>query len=83
MELGYNRLGNFSFRARRIMVGVALVPCLLSGMNVYLGWHLLGGFDNAVLGGCLILLFLVMRYLGPTMQEIREYREAARNKGSD
>ena len=78
MELGENRLGNFSFHARRVIVGIALLPCLLSVINLYLKWGLFGHLDTAAVAVCFIALFLVMRYLGPTVREVKKHREAIR-----
>ena len=82
MKLGDNRLGHLSFQTRRALVGIALLPCLLSVANVYLGWNLFGRFDKQVLVACFILLLLVMRYLGPTVDQVKKYREAARARKS-
>jgi hypothetical protein len=46
MELGENRLGNFSFGVRRIFLGCALLPCLLTLANHCFEWGLFGRFDR-------------------------------------
>lgn len=75
MELGGTRLGKFSLAAGRAFVGGASVPCAVSVVNHYLGWGLFGRDDRWSIGLSFVLLFLVMRYLGPTMQQLREYRQ--------
>ena len=59
MEIEGKRLGNFSLTARRGFAGLAL----------------LGSQDRWSIAASGVLMFLVMRYLGPTVRQIREYRE--------
>jgi hypothetical protein len=79
MELAGNRLGKFSLQTRRAFVGCALAPCIVTVANYYLGWGLFGRFDRGLIVVSFVVLFLVMRYLGPTVQELREYREKRRS----
>ena len=79
MDLTGRRLGDFSLKARRLFVGLALIPFLLSVLNHYLQWHLVGRFDNVAVAVASVVLFLVMRYLGPTVEELKRYREAERS----
>lgn len=81
MELGGNRWGKFSLTTRRVFVGSALVPCVVTVANHYFGWRLFGGDDRWSISASFILLFLVMRYLGPTVKQLREYRESGRSGG--
>ena len=78
MQLGKNRLGAFSFQVRRVFVGCALVPCILSVLNYYFKWQLFGKSTRWSIAASFVLLFLVMRYLGPTVEEVRKYRDAQR-----
>jgi hypothetical protein len=78
MELGGNRLGNFSFGIRRVFVGCALLLCILAVVNYYLEWGLFGRFSRWAIAASFVSLFLVMRYLGPTVQEVRDYRSKAK-----
>jgi len=78
MELGRDRLGKFSLTTRRVFVGCALVPCVVTVANHYFGWGLFGWEDRWSIAASFVLLFLVMRYLGPTVQQLREYRESRR-----
>lgn len=80
IELGRDRLGKFSFQVRRLFVGLACVPCILALANHYFEWGLFGKFERYSIGISFVLGFLVMRYLGPTMQEMREYRDAKRRQ---
>lgn len=67
MELGGRRLGQFSTTTRRWFVGVALIPYTFAMLNDFCQWHLFGRFDKAVMPVSILLLFLVLRYLGPTI----------------
>jgi hypothetical protein len=78
MELGTNRLGNFSFNARRAFLAIALVPFLLSLANLFLEWHWFGQYDKQIVVGCSVVGFLVLRYLGPTVSDAKKYRDAKR-----
>jgi hypothetical protein len=75
MDIEGKRLGNFSLTTRRGFVGLALIPCAASVANHYFGWGLLGSQDSWSIAASFVLMFLVMRYLGPTVRQIREYRE--------
>ena len=75
MEIEGKRLGNFSLTARRGFAGLALVPAAVSVANHYFEWGLLGSQDRWSIAASGVLMFLVMRYLGPTVRQIREYRE--------
>lgn len=81
MELGGTRLGKFSLTARRAFVGCAIVPCAVAVANHYLGWGLFGRDDRWSIAAAFVLLFLVMRYLGPTVQQLREYRQSGQAGG--
>lgn len=81
MDLAGKRLGKFSLRTRRILVGCALAPCVLTVANYYLGWGLLGKWSRSSIAVSFVALFLVMRFLGPTVQQLREYRERGRLTG--
>ncbi len=79
MDIGGKRLGKFSLTARRALVGCALLPCAVTVANHYFGWGLFGRDDNWSIAASFVLLLLVMRYLGPTVQQLREYRESGRS----
>jgi len=80
MELFSNhRIGVFSLRARRLFVGLALAPCGIAVANIYLRWGLFGAYERHAVAAAFVVLYLVMRYLGPTMAELRERREGIRS----
>jgi hypothetical protein len=82
MELAGKRLGKFSLQTRRAFVGCALAPCIVTVANYYLGWGLFGRSERWLIAVSFVVLFLVMRYLGPTVQELREYRDKKRSAAS-
>jgi len=80
VQLGEDRLGRFSFQMRRVFVGCALLPCVMTVAGYYLRWGLFGGFGRWAIAASFVLLFLVMRHLGPTVQEVQDYRNNRRAK---
>jgi len=68
-----------SFNKKRLIVAIALLPCLLCVVNYFLDLQIFGQFAKQALIASFIVLFLVMRYLGPTLREIEEYRDAKRS----
>ena len=65
MRIEGRRLGNFSYRTRRAVEIVFTIPCFVSGANLLFGWEYFGGRDNAVFAISVVILFLVMRFIGP------------------
>ena len=80
MELGEGRVGNFSFNTRRLFVAAGLVPFLLSIANFYLDLGLFGHFGKKAIAAAGVVLFLVLRYLGPTVEDTKRHRNARRGK---
>lgn len=78
MKLGDDRLGNMSFNARRTIVALSLLPFSLVVANLYFEWHWFGKFDKRAVLVCAVVLFLVLRYLGPTVRDAQDYRAAKR-----
>jgi hypothetical protein len=75
-------LANLTFNNKRLIVGVALLPCLFCVVNYYLNFGIFGRFGKQVLVASFIALYLVMQFIGPTVDEVRAYR-AARRAGRD
>jgi len=76
MDLPGNRLGNFSMNARRAMVGFASIPFFFAIANYQFEWGFLEGHQKDAIAASAVALFLVIRYLGPTIQDIRNMRNA-------
>jgi len=69
-----NRLGNsHSTRDGRLCVYARAMPPERGRITTLMG--LFGKFERYSIGVSFVLAFLVMRYLGPTMQEIQDHRE--------
>lgn len=66
----------FSFTQRRIGAGILLFAALICVGNYYLEWDLFGPFGKQVIIGLFVLIFAYLSYVGSSLQEIREYREA-------
>lgn len=66
-------MAKLSFTARRVLSGAALALLLLSLVN-YRFFHLLGQFDKDALIASSVLLGVCVLFIGPTLQEQREYR---------
>jgi hypothetical protein len=79
-ELGRDRLGNFSFRTRRWIAGCAAFPFLLALASHFFQWGLFGAADNWAMALSAVVLFLAIRYLGPTGQQYEDYRRSRRGK---
>jgi hypothetical protein len=79
MKLGDDRLGNLSFNTRRVLVVLGLLPFLVATASWYFNLHWFGRFDKDVALGCAVALFLVLRYLGPTVRDAQAYRDAKRS----
>ena len=69
------RMKRLSLDSKRAIVGIAMVPLIVCGLNSLFRWHLFGSFDKGALVLSAVVLVLVMRYLGPTIQEMRDYRD--------
>lgn len=78
MELEGKRLGNFSFNTRRVIAGCVLVLCIVTVADYYLGWGLFGRFGRWAIAASFVLVVFVLRYIAPTVQEVRDYRAKAR-----
>ena len=60
---------------------MSLMPWLLSIANDALEWGLLGQYRRIAVAITSSVLFLTMRYLGPTVEDVRAYRDRDRSKG--
>jgi len=76
-------MGKLSINGKRIVVGIASLPPLFCLINYFGGLHIFGRFDEKVLIGAFVLAAVIAHFFGPTVQEIRDYRDAKRAmKGS-
>lgn len=68
-----------SFNGKRIVAGIATLMTLLCLANYYFNLGLLGRFGKEVLIVSIILLFVCVYHVGPTIEEIRRYRDSKRS----
>jgi hypothetical protein len=70
---------NLTFNQKRICVSIALGVAAICLANFELGWSLFGPLDpKKVFAGSVVLLALVLHFVGPTLREVQEYRDAKR-----
>jgi hypothetical protein len=67
-----------SFNARRAIVGLAVVLTLLCLINYYFDLGLFGSFDKQALMVSTLVLGYCVLGIGPTVEEIRNYRDRKR-----
>jgi len=72
-------LTNLTFNQKRFCVGIALGVTAMFLANLEFGWSLFGGLNpKKKFVGSVVVLALVQHFVGPTLREIREYRDAKR-----
>jgi len=71
-------MGRLSFTTRRVLSGVALAQLLFFVMNFY-RFHLFGEYDRKALVVSAVLAGICLLFVGPTLEEQREYRAKRRN----
>ncbi len=69
-----------SFNGKRIGSGILLLIALLSVTNYYLQWQLFGQFNKEVMIGIFVVMYIYMVRVGPTLEEIRDYRDKKRRE---
>ena len=67
-----------SLSTQRILAGIGLALCLLCTVNYYLDFKFFGGFDKQVMVLSFVVSGLYLILLGPTIDELREYRDGKR-----
>ena len=76
MDIPGKRLGNFSLAVRRAFVGIALAACALALFDHFFDWRLFGDGANWPIPVAFVLLFLVLRFLGPTVEQLQAHRDS-------
>ena len=72
------RVKGLSLTQRRAWVGVALAPAVLLAANSYMHWFGDALWQRRLAAIGFAVLFAVMLFVGPTVQEIEAYRDAKR-----
>jgi hypothetical protein len=64
-----------SFNGKRIVLGIALLICLLCVTNYYSNLGIFGRFDKQAVIASFIVVILIQHFIGPSFSEIQEYRD--------
>lgn len=64
-----------SFNCKRLGAGVLLLSALLGFANHYFRWQMFGQFNKEAMIGVFVVLALYLIRVGPTLNEIQEYRQ--------
>lgn len=73
------RVKGLSLTERRAWVAVALMPMLLSVANYQFQWIGDEPWPSRFVAICFVLLFGVMLFIGPTVDEITAYRDSKKD----
>ena len=71
-------MNKLSFNGKRVVLGMCLLVCLLCLGNLFLHLGVLGRFGKQAVVLSFIVVALVQHYVGPTLSEVREYRDKKR-----
>ena len=73
-------MSKLSFNGKRVVLGVWLLLCMFFVANYYLDIGVVGRFaKQAVILG-FVVLALLQHFVGPSLSEVREYRERLRRQ---
>lgn len=71
-------MSTLSFNRKRVVLGIGLLLCLLCVANYYLNFGVFGRFGKQAVIISFIVLAIVQHFIGPTLSEVREYRDNKR-----
>ena len=76
------RMGaKLSFNQKRLCLGIGLFVVALCLANYELSWHMLGSLNpKTVFISSVVLLVLFQHFVGPTLQEVYDYRDRKRGR---
>jgi hypothetical protein len=72
-------MSKLSFNGKRVVLGVWLIECLLCVANYYLNWGVFARFAKQAVIVSFIVLVIVQHFIGPSLSEVREYRDKKRS----
>jgi hypothetical protein len=72
-------MSKLSFNSKRIVLGIGLLICLFCVANYYLNLGVLGRFAKQAAIASFIVLVIVQHFIGPSLSEVREYRDKKRS----
>ena len=67
-----------SFNEKRALAGVATAAAVLCSASYFLHLHVFGAADKSVMIVSFVLLGIDVLYVGPTVEELRDYRAKQR-----
>lgn len=72
-------VSKLSLNSKRVIIGIGLCVCILSAANYYLDLGVFGRFGKPIMLISLLAMLLFQRFVGPTFDEITEYRNKKRD----
>lgn len=70
---------NLSLKTKRLVTGSALALLIAAIANLYVT-RIFGKHDRQIVVATAILLAIAIMYIGPSLQEIRDYRDQRRGR---
>jgi hypothetical protein len=76
------RMGaKLTFNQKRLCLGIGLCVTALCLANYALGWSMFGSLNpKKVFIGSVVILALFQHFVGPTLQEVYDYRDRKRGR---
>jgi hypothetical protein len=71
-------MSKLSFNGKRVVLGIWLLECLFCVANYYLNMGVFGRFAKQAVIVSFIVLVIVQHFMGPSLSEVREYRDKKR-----
>jgi hypothetical protein len=73
-------MSKLSFNGKRVVLGVWLLLCMFFVANYYLDIGVVGRFGKQAVILSFVVLALLQHFVGPSLSEVREYRERLRRQ---
>ncbi len=73
-------MSKLSFNGKRVVLGAWLLLCLWLVANYYLNLGIVGRFGKQAAILSFVVLALIQHFVGPSLSEVREYRERLRRQ---
>lgn len=71
-------MSKLSFNGKRVVLGGGLLLCLLCVANCFFNFGIVGRFGKQAMIVSFIVLVIVQHFIGPSLSEVREYRDKKR-----
>ena len=73
-------MSKLSFNGKRVVLGVWLLLCMFFVANYYLDIGVVGRFAKQAVILSFVVLALLQHFVGPSLSDVREYRERLRRQ---